>query len=304
MISEPHTQHAADRNSGSLGANDPEFTAIRAVPTILGPIHVDDRGYANQPVALLWPSLFTDHRLWNAPVAGLRAAGWRTLALDPPGHGASPGPGRAFTMDECAEAALQVLDVVGVRTPVVVLGTSWGGFVAPRIALRAPERVRGLILFNTSADRPTLFERVKSSLLTKLMAIKMIEGPVDRMLAATMLAATTRRDQPQLGRDLARRLRTWSRRDVITTVRSVLVTREAVLDQLSDIAVPTLVVCGAEDHLLPPSHSHRIVAEIATSKLVEVASAAHLVPLEHPERATELVVDFVSQWPRTPYAMS
>jgi len=111
---------------------------------------------------MLWPSLFADHSKWRNQIVALREAGWRTLALDPPGHGQSPGPGRRFTMDECAQAALQVLDAKGVRAPVIVLGTSWGGFVAPRIALRAPSRVRGLVLFNTSAERGALPERLRA----------------------------------------------------------------------------------------------------------------------------------------------
>src|SRR5215813_11555502 len=107
-----------------------------------------------------------------------REAGWRTLALDLPGHGRSPGPQRGFTMDECAEAAVQVLDAAGLRKSVVLLGTSWGGFVAPRIALRAPDRVRSMVLFNTSAERPTAFNRANAMLLTTLFAIGALDGVV------------------------------------------------------------------------------------------------------------------------------
>jgi 3-oxoadipate enol-lactonase len=108
------------------------------IPTILGDLYVDDQGNDDQPVALLWPSLFTDHSMWHYQIPALRAAGWRTLVLDPPGHGRSKGLERGFTMDECAEAALQVLDALNVHTPVVVLGTSWGGMIAPRIARAGP----------------------------------------------------------------------------------------------------------------------------------------------------------------------
>ena len=96
---------------------------MTTVDTTLGALYVDDRGEPDEPTALLWPSLFTDHRMWRHQIAPLREAGWRTLALDPPGHGRSPGPSHGFTMDECAEAAVQVLDATGVRSLAVVLGT-------------------------------------------------------------------------------------------------------------------------------------------------------------------------------------
>jgi len=64
---------------------------MTTVNTTLGSVYVDDRGEPDEPTALLWPSLFTDHRMWRHQIAPLREAGWRTLALDPPGHGRSPG---------------------------------------------------------------------------------------------------------------------------------------------------------------------------------------------------------------------
>jgi len=90
---------------------------VSTIKTILGPIFVDDHGKPDQPAALLWPSLFTDHRMWRHQIRALHDNGWRTLATDPPGHGRSSGPGRPFTMDECAEAAIQILDATGNHAP-------------------------------------------------------------------------------------------------------------------------------------------------------------------------------------------
>lgn len=178
---EQHYERQRQHDDQSLDSSIEEAASMGTIPTILGDLYVDDQGKDDEPVALLWPSLFTDHSMWRYQITPLRAAGWRTLALDPPGHGRSKGLERDFTMDECAEAALQVLDAMNVHTPVVVLGTSWGGMIAPRIALRAPDRVRGMVLFNTTAESATPFDRAKNTLLTWMLAIGALDKVVDRM---------------------------------------------------------------------------------------------------------------------------
>ena len=273
--------------------------AVSTIKTILGPIFVDDQGKPDQPVALLWPSLFTDHRMWRHQIRALHDNGWRTLATDPPGHGRSNGPGRPFTMDECAEAAIQILDATGNYAPVAYLGTSWGGFVAPRIALRAPKRISGMVLFNTSAERGTPFERIRATALTKLMAISALDKRTARMIESGLLAPGTRRQQPEIGADLADHMLAWDRRALITSVRSVLVDRDPVLDALAGVNVPTLVVSGKEDRTLPSIHSQRIAEHLPGARHVEISGAAHLVPLERPDEANSLILDFLKQLPQT-----
>ena len=271
---------------------------MTTVDTILGALYVDDQGEPDEPTALLWPSLFTDHRMWRHQIAPLREAGWRTLALDPPGHGRSPGPGRGFTMDECAQTAVQLLDATGVRAPVVVIGTSWGGFVAPRIAMLAPERINGMALFNTSAERGTPYERIRATLLTKLLAIGPLDKVTARMIVSGLLAPETRRREPQLGADLAEQFLTWDRRRFIATVRSVLVDRDPVLDALPELKVPALIVSGKQDRTLPSFHSKRMAQKLPNARYIEVSGAAHLVPLEAPDEANQLILDFLRDLPR------
>ena len=266
---------------------------MATVNTILGPLYVDDQGEPGQPTALLWPSLFTDHRMWRHQIAPLREAGFQTLALDPPGHGLSPGPGRGFTMDECAQAAIQVLDASDVRAPVVVFGTSWGGFVAPRIAMLAPKRLSGMVLFNTSAERGTPFERIRATLLTKLLAIGALDKVTGRTIVSGLLAPETQRREPQLAADLADQLLSWDRRRFITTVRSVLVDRASVLDGLPDVKVPALIVSGKEDHTLPSFHGQQMAQKLPNARHLEASGAAHLVPLETPDQANPLILDFL-----------
>jgi pimeloyl-ACP methyl ester carboxylesterase len=201
-------------------------------------------------------------------------------------------------MDECAKAALQLLDAVNVRKPVFVLGTSWGGMIAPRIVLLAPDRVRGLILFNTTAESATAFERIKNMLLTKLLAIGPLDKVVDGMTASLMLAPETQRRSPELGADLAKKFRSWNRRRFIISVRSVLVDRDSTLDALRNVKAPALIVSGKEDTILPSPHSRRMLETLPKARHVEVTGAAHLVPLEAPEASNKLILDFIADLPR------
>ena len=266
------------------------------IPTQLGPLCVDDQGASNEPVALLWPSLFSDHTMWRNQLPVLHGAGWRTLAVDPPGHGQSVGPGRSFTMDECADAALQVLDGRSVRTPVVILGTSWGGFVALRMVLRAPDRVGGMVIFNSSAQPPLPLQSAKATLLTNLMRLSVFDNLVDGIILSSLLAPETRARQPQIGKDLLKRLRTWNRRRTNTTVRAVLLERDGVLDALSRVVSPALIVSGAKDAILPTTLSRTMVAKLPNARHVEVPGAAHLIPLEAPDTANSLILDCLELW--------
>lgn len=263
-------------------------------PTVLGDIYVEDQGNANEPVVLLWPSLFTDHTMWRNQIPALRAAGWRTLALDPPGHAKSKGVARHFTMDECADAALQVLDAMNVRTPVVVLGTSWGGMIAPRLALRAPDRIRGLVLTNTTADSAKLYDRLKCRLLAVMLAYSFLDGFVNEMVCNLQLAPVTRRRHPELKTELSSNFRSWDRHGLINSVRAVLVERDASLNSLSQAKAPTLILSGKEDTILPSYYSRRIEEEMPRARHVQVPDAAHLVPLEAPDTCNTLILEFIA----------
>lgn len=198
-------------------------------------------------------------------------------------------------MDECAEAAIQVLEAAGVLTPAVLFGTSWGGIVAPRVALRIPDRVQAMVLFNTTAERPTLYSRMSSRLLTVLLSIPIFDRIVDRLLLSLQLTPETRLRQPEIGATIATRFRSWDRAAVIKTVRSVLVDRDGILNELTRVNVPALIVSGKQDTILASVFSHRMVERMPNARQVEVAGAAHLVPLEAPDAANALILDFLKK---------
>lgn len=103
----------------------------QTIPTHLGRLAVYDSGTPPHPagstqVLVFWHAILADHHIYDAQVAGLRER-HRLILIDGPAHGASSAPTRSFSMAQCAQAQVQVLDALEIVQPVVCIGTSWGG---------------------------------------------------------------------------------------------------------------------------------------------------------------------------------
>ena len=264
------------------------------VPTTLGPLHVQDAGPADGPVALLWPSLFSDgDTSWGRQLDGLHALGWRTLLVDPPGTGGSAPAVRRFTMEECGEAALQVLDGAGVERA-VFFGLSWGGFVALRVALAAPHRVRALVLANTTARGVGFRERLRVLMMCLLIRVG-VPGGLGRLVAAGMLSDHSRRHDAGSASRFAATVSSLDSRGLARAVRSVLGDRTDVVEALHRITAPTLVIVGAEDKALPRApHSDDLAKRIVGARLEVLPRVAHLSPREEPTKVANLIREFLA----------
>ncbi|MBM4360069.1 MAG: alpha/beta fold hydrolase, partial [Deltaproteobacteria bacterium] len=117
---------------------------LRRVSTRVGAIAIADEG-ADTPV-LLWPSLFSDHRLF-AHVFPLLGDGWRTIRIDGPGFGQSDAPRGAVQPDAYADAVVDLLDALGLERALIA-GCSWGGQIAAHLGVKAPDRVSGVLIMN------------------------------------------------------------------------------------------------------------------------------------------------------------
>src|SRR5215203_1299967 len=124
------------------GSHQNESDAGRTIPTRLGGLFV--RSVGSGPPAVLWHSLFVDSTTWQR--VETRLSGERQLVMiDGPGHGASPDPGRDYTLEDCVDAALDVLEALRITEPVDWLGNEWGGHVGTILAATRPDRCRSLV---------------------------------------------------------------------------------------------------------------------------------------------------------------
>ncbi|MCV7412207.1 alpha/beta fold hydrolase [Mycobacterium florentinum] len=109
------------------------------------------------PPVVLWNSLWVDSRSWG-PLVDALGAHRRTVTIDGPGYGRSSPIHRDFSLDDCAHAAGELLDELGITEPVDWIGNAWGGHVGIVLAVSQPRRPRSLV---TIAAPPTPVGRVQ-----------------------------------------------------------------------------------------------------------------------------------------------
>lgn len=252
-------------------------------------LQVVDQG--SGPVVLLVHGFPLDHSMWRSQIDAL-SGDFRVLAPDLRGFGGSEGEGDSWTMELLADDLAELLDVLGVSSPIAFCGLSMGGYIAWQFLRRHERRVNRLILCDTRAA-PDTVEIAKGR--RELAERVLHEGAaiVEAAMIPKMFAATTRERHPE---------RILATRDVILQTRPAsiaaalrgMAARGDATDLLPRISVPTLVVCGAEDLISPVSEVREMTARIPGAQFVEIADAGHMAPLEQPETVTQALHEFLA----------
>ena len=248
---------------------------------------------AGQPVVLLHGFPF-DRSMWAAQIAALSHQ-CRVIAPDLRGFGKStlaPGDAeRGVGMERYAADVLAVLDELGVREPVVLVGFSMGGYAAWQFAVRWPKRLAGLVPCDTRAAADADEARAGRE---KMAAAALAQGSSAPALAMLpkLLAPSTHQSRPQIVEQVKALIAQQSAEAVAAAQRGM-ARREDVRARLGEIACPTLAIVGAEDVISPPAEMHDIAAAIPGARLVEIAAAGHMTAIENPGAVSEAIAEFV-----------
>jgi pimeloyl-ACP methyl ester carboxylesterase len=265
------------------------------VETRLGALAVRVRGEG--PVAVLWHSLFVDDSTWNSVEDDLVSAR-RLVIITGPGHGASSDPGRRYTMDECAEAAADVLAALGIDESVDWVGNAWGGHVGVVFAAKWPRRCRTLITLGTPIQSYTLSERLRIWILPPVVRLFGPVGSIVTGIREVLLSATTCAQDPEAARLVADCLRSMNRAALVNAVVSISLRRPDLTPQLSQIRCPTLFVTGSDHTGWTPDQAQAAGRRLADGATEVIPNVAYLIPLEAPDRTVQLVRDLWAQSPQ------
>ncbi|HEX2172895.1 MAG TPA: alpha/beta fold hydrolase [Dehalococcoidia bacterium] len=238
---------------------------------------------------------------WVAPAL---TATHRVYAPSLPGYGGSSKPAADYSPGYLAGALAAFLDALAIDRPILI-GHSLGGLVALRVALADPTRLGALALIASAglgrAIHPIfLWESLPGVGEAVNLWSRTPIGAVQRVTNFARLAFWRADGVPQTWFDDKYRLLLQpgfleaslaARRSQITWFGQ----REVLLDRLTALDLPVLIVWGAEDRVLPPVQARLAAARLHRGRLVLLPGCGHLPIVEHPDRVVACLGEFLDE---------
>jgi len=268
-------------------------------------IYYEEHG-SGDPLLLVM-GLAADSTAWMFQLPDF-ARRYRAIAFDNRGVGRSSKPPGPYTIHAMADDAAGVLDALGIARAHVV-GVSMGGMIAQELALRHPDRVRGLVLACTFPEPDADAERQREFSLARFGGRVTASGEteidvsaIDPLMFFQHLLPRVF-NQSYIDRELPKLLQIFGGAlQYGFSLEAILGQVEAVMghkatDRLHRIAAPTLVITGDADLLVSPANSDILARDIPGAKLVKVPGGSHGFNFETPELFNREVLDFLASVP-------
>jgi pimeloyl-ACP methyl ester carboxylesterase len=217
---------------------------------------------------------------------------FQVVTTDFRGHRYSTAPG-AFSLEDLAGDLVAVLDTLSLERA-VVCGLSMGGMAAMRMALKNPDRVCGLGLFDTDAAPEAIPKRLQYEGMVRIYRRFGIHPLIEGRVAKLLFGATALREQPTLWEKVRDGVATYDRGSLIYAIQAVF-RRQSIVGRLHEIDCPTVAVVGDEDLATLPSQTNQIEAGISGSTKVVLPKTGHLSALEQPQRVAEIIEDLLGR---------
>jgi pimeloyl-ACP methyl ester carboxylesterase len=288
--------NVAKRQQRSSGSTETRFFTI----------HGYRRAYrmmGSGPAILLLHGIGDTSESW-VPLMPALAAHHTVIAPDLLGHGESDKPRADYSVAAYANGMRDLLSVLDVDRATVV-GHSLGGGVAAQLAYQHPERCDRLVLVASGGvgREVTPVLRLATAPLAEL-ALPPLGWPLPR-LGGLVLLDVLRRLGTDLGRDADELRRVFdglpdgaSRAAFTRTLRSVVDWKGQVVTMLDRCylaeAMPTLLVWGAHDGVIPVDHAHRAYEAMPGSRLEIFDDAGHFPHHADPDRFLDVLGDFIA----------
>ena len=278
------------------------MSALAADEVVLHGHRVRFHSSGDGPLLVLLHGIASTADTW-APVATGLAASHTVLAPDLLGHGASAKPRGDYSLGAYASGVRDLITALGYERATVV-GHSLGGGIAMQFAYQFPERVERLVLISSGGLGREVHPILRASTLPGSEIVLALLGRRWLRTTGGAVGATLGRLGLRAGEDLAGVAAgiaslgdADARGAFVHTARAAIDPggqRVSATDRLYLAAhLPTLIVWGERDPIIPAAHGEAAHAAIPGSRLEIFAGAGHFPHREQPVRFVSLVEDFM-----------
>jgi pimeloyl-ACP methyl ester carboxylesterase len=250
-------------------------------------IYWDEQG-AGEPLLLLMGLAYPSDMWYRS--RPMLAKQFRTIVIDNRGVARSDMPPGPYPIAVMASDALKVLDAAGVESA-HVYGISMGGMIAQELTLQHPERVRSLILGCTAAGGPKAV--LADPEVTQVIMSRGTMTPEEAAEAAVPFIYDKSTLRARIDEDINVRRPWFPKGEAYIAQLQGIMAWEA-YSRLDQIQVPTLVIHGEHDRLVPAGNGKLIAERIAGARLVMLPKASHIYPTDQTEAADRTVLEFLT----------
>jgi 3-oxoadipate enol-lactonase len=248
-------------------------------------IYYEQSGPEGAPLLVFGNSLGTDLHMWDGQAEAL-AGQYRILRYDSRGHGRSAAPGGNYTIAMLADDLIGLVDHLGIET-FSYCGLSMGGMVGQSIGTHHGDRIRRLILCNTSSHMsPPEAWTARIEAVTSGGMEAVVDAVVDRWFTPGFQASSPAEVMPIREMILTTQPRGYA--GCCAAIRD--------MDQresIRAITVPTLVIAGGKDPATPIEAAELIAGRIPGARLHVIDNAAHLSNIEGRDEFTRTISAFL-----------
>ena len=253
-----------------------------------GCLHVVQRG-AGHPL-LLVHGFPLDHQMWQGQIVELSQE-FRVIAPDLRGFGLSDETTPAVTMERFADDLAELLQELGVDEPVAFCGLSMGGYIAWQFWRRHARLLSHLIVCDTRSA-PDSPEAAQARYDSAQRVLAEGTSTLIETMIPKLFSDHTRRQNPAVVA-ATRKVMEAARPVGVAAALRGMAQRVDATAWLSEIHVPTLVICGQEDVIAPVAEMEHIARAIPQAEWVVIPASGHMAPLEDPLHVNKAIRGFL-----------
>jgi pimeloyl-ACP methyl ester carboxylesterase len=245
---------------------------------------------SNKPIIFIHGFPY-DHTMWKTQIDEL-SRNYFCVAYDIRGLGESPAGDGQFTMEQFVDDLEIIVNELKLEKP-VICGLSMGGYIALRALERMQDKFTAVILCDTRPEADNNEGKLKRAAAIKRINLEGLT-PFTYDFIRNCFADEFKNNKQSELKKIIEKSSEFNSIGVKGCLLAML-SRTDTTQNLSNIKIPTLVICGEKDSLTPTSVMKEMFHKIPNADYVEIKNAGHMTPIENPEEVNKAIINFLSK---------